>query len=209
MLGEFVVNSGNKGQHSIVCCLHIIVENVHVPPNLIHDTVCIPCSRREKNTFASFYVTDTPGPTIIFSFRFPLSWSCCRSTFLPRKRPLTPAKSVSGEQTINCKGDLIDQYPECLDGIGQFQGARVPYGPWPQHSSGGPPSRTCAVSFIEGIKRELDEMVPNNITAKIEEGEFTQWVNSLVYRPTEIWDFVWIQRISTQPLGERIAPLRP
>ena len=38
------------------------------------------------------------------------------------------------------------------------------------------------ISLKDDITRELDEMVNNDIIAKIKEGEPTQWVNSLVYR---------------------------
>ena len=44
------------------------------------------------------------------------------------------------------------------------------------------PPRKVPISMKDEIKDELDNMVKNDIIAKIQEGEPTAWVNSLVYR---------------------------
>ena len=44
------------------------------------------------------------------------------------------------------------------------------------------PPRRVPISLRDDIKNQLDDMVKNGIITKIEEGEPTSWVNSLVYR---------------------------
>ena len=146
-----------------------------------HGTVTIPCSYKGENARASFYVTDTPGPAII---GLPTSTDLKLLTlnFCIEENDPTPRNStVSKEQPIKDKQDLISQYPECFNGVGKFQGeyhiVLDPNVPAVVH-----PPRRMPISLKDDIKRELDEMVNSDIITTIREGEPTQWVNSLVYR---------------------------
>ncbi len=82
---------------------------------------------------------------------------------------------------VQSKEDLIEQYPNCFNGIGKFEGeyhiTTDPLVPPVIH-----PPRRIAISLKDDIKKELDEMVWDGIIIKIKEGEPTRWVNTLVYR---------------------------
>ncbi|KAL9956099.1 hypothetical protein ACROYT_G037526 [Oculina patagonica] len=157
-----------------------------------HGIVTIPCSYGDENSTASFYVTDTPGPAILGLPTSPdlnlLKFNCtiqaehlytsnasdARSIANPPEQPKEPPP-------IRNKQDLIAQYPDCFNGIGKFQGeyhiTLDPSVPPVVH-----PPRRVPISLRDDIKSELDDMVKNGIITKIEEGEPTSWVNSLVYR---------------------------
>ena len=71
-----------------------------------------------------------------------------------------------------------------MNGIGKFEGE--------YHITADPsvtpvihPPRRVPISLKNDIKKELDEMVANGIITKINEGEPTRWVNSLVYKRKE------------------------
>ena len=59
---------------------------------------------------------------------------------------------------------------------------RIPYYTRSQRPASSPPTATRANQSPDDVKNELDDMVKNGIITKIEEGEPTPWVNSLVYR---------------------------
>ena len=87
-----------------------------------HGTVTIPCSYKGGNARASFYVTDTPGPAII---GLPTSTDLKLLTLnlsIEENDPTPRNSTVSKEQPIKDKQDLISQYPECFNGVGKFQG---------------------------------------------------------------------------------------
>ena len=155
-----------------------------------HGIVTIPCTYGKESTLAPFYVTDIPGPAIIglptSTALNLLQFNCAIQTQHPhtsnhgciKDKNLQPAKETT---LIKDKQDLIKQYPECFNGIGKFQGEYHitvdPSVPPVIH-----PPRRVPVSLKDDIKSELDDMVKNGIITKLEEGEPTPWVNSLVYR---------------------------
>ena len=155
-----------------------------------HGIVTIPCTYRKESTLAPFYVTDIPGPAII---GLPtstdlnlLQFNCAIQTKHPHISNHGCLKDQNLEQAkettpIKDKQDLTQQYPECFNGIGKFQGEYHitvdPSVPPVIH-----PPRRVPVSLKDDIKSELDDMVKNGIITKLEEGEPTPWVNSL---PTE------------------------
>ncbi|KAL9967831.1 hypothetical protein ACROYT_G026128 [Oculina patagonica] len=157
-----------------------------------HGIVTIPCSYGDENSTASFYVTDTPGPAIL---GLPtstdlnlLKFNCTIQAEHLYTSNASDARSIANppEQRkepppIKDKQDLIAQYPECFNGIGKFQGGYHitldPSVPPVVH-----PPRRVPISLRDDIKSELDDMAKNGIITKIEEGEPTSWVNSLVYR---------------------------
>ena len=116
---------------------------------------------------------------------------CYSSTVLYGHSIPTPAvmhihKEKTQEQTkettpITDKQDIITQYHECFSGIGMFQReyhiTLDPNIPPVIH-----PPRRMPISLKDDIKNELEDMVKNGIITKIEEGESTPRVNSLVYR---------------------------
>ncbi|XP_020903454.1 uncharacterized protein K02A2.6 [Exaiptasia diaphana] len=148
-------------------------------------TVKIPCNFKDSKTVATFYITDTPGPAIIGLHTATelnlLRFNLELKQFSPRNRPTEFCKRPTNPAPIKDKQDLIAQYPECFDGIGKFQGEYHiiidPSVPPVVH-----PPRKAALSMKDEIKEELDEMVKKDIICKIQEGEPTAWVNSLVYR---------------------------
>ena len=155
-----------------------------------HGIVTIPCTYGKESTLAPFYVTDIPGPAIIglststdlnlLQFNSAIqtqhphisNHGCLKDKNLQQAKETTPIKD---------KQDLIKQYPECFNDIGKFQGEYHitvdPSVPPVIH-----PPRRVPVSLKDDIKSELDDMVKNGIITKLEEGEPTPWVNSLVYR---------------------------
>ena len=96
----------------------------------------------------------------------------------PQPEPCT--QSVKSAP-IRSKQDLIARYPECFDGIGKLKSeyhiTLDPAVPPVVH-----PPRKVPISMKDEIKDELDNMVKNDIIAKIQEGEPMAWVNGLVYR---------------------------
>ena len=130
------------------------------------------------NARASFYATDTPGPAII---GLPTSTDLKLLTlnFCIEENDPTPRKStVSKEQPIKDKQDLISQYPECFNGVGKFQGeyhiVLDPNVPAVVH-----PPRRMPISLNDDIKRELDEMVNSDIIAKIKEANLHSGLTAL------------------------------
>ena len=87
-----------------------------------HVTVTIPCSYKGEKARASFYVTDNLGPAII---GLPTSTDLKLLTLnlsIEENDPTPRNSTVSKEQPITDKQDLISQYPECFNGVGKFQG---------------------------------------------------------------------------------------
>ena len=99
---------------------------------------------------------------------------------IEKNDPIPRNSTVSKEQPIKDKQDLISQYPECFNGVGKFQGeyhiVLDPNVPAVVH-----PPRRMPISLKDNIKRELDKMANSDIIANIKEGQPTQRVNSLVY----------------------------
>ena len=134
-----------------------------------HGICSLSCTFKGKTIVTDFFVTEAPGPAI-----FGL-----------------PSLEEFGIVTLNCKiakelprikdtADLIQQYPECFQGIGNFDGQ--------YHITVDPavlpvvhPPRRVPFKRKEEIKQELSEMEQQGIITPVQEGEPTAWVNSLVY----------------------------
>ena len=131
----------------------------------------IPCSYDGKSQLADFHITDCPGTAII---------GLPTATALQ----LVTLKCAVQEKpaSIRDKDDLMKQYPKCFDGIGKFPGKYhitvdpnvVPV----VH----PPRHLHPIALRDEIRTELEDMIQNGIITKIQEGEPTAWVNSLVFR---------------------------
>ena len=146
-----------------------------------YGTIAIPCTYQGTSTLAPFYITDTPGPAII-GLPTSTDLKLLSLNFSIQEHIFKPTNTTASvERAIKDKQDLISHYAECFNGIGKFQGeyhiVLDPSVPPVVH-----PPRRVPISLKNDIKKELDDMVKNGIIAKIEEGEPTQWVNSLVYR---------------------------
>lgn len=90
--------------------------------------------------------------------------------------PLSIEKiSIQLSRSNSLKANMT-QYPECFNEVVKFQGEyHILIAPnVPRCTTCCPFSKKCAI-------KELDEIVRNNNMTKIEDGEPTQWVRSLVY----------------------------
>ena len=149
--------------------------------------VTIPCSYKAKRAQAMFYVTDTQGPAIL-GLTTTTNLDLLRFNLEIREdgqdnttNPSTQLKQPDVKEHIKSKEHLIKSYPDCFNGIGKFRGEYHiildPSVPPVVH-----PPRRIPLSLENDVKEELDEMIDNDIIAKIKEGEPTAWVNSLVYK---------------------------
>ena len=149
-------------------------------------TVKIPCYSKDSRTTATFYVTDTSGPAIM-GLHTATELNLLKFNLEVKEQiPQTDTQPKFHNQQVNTmpirdKQDLIAKYPECFNGIGKFKGeyhiTLDPSVPPVVH-----PPRKVPIALKDEIKKELDDMVRNDIIDKIQEGEPTAWVNSLVYR---------------------------
>ena len=146
-----------------------------------HGVCVIPCEFKGKQSTAPFFVTDAEGPAIIglpTSLELDLVTLNCSvlTKPVPDAKPTPPAVKL-----IKDKASLIAVYPACFDGIGKFQGQYHitvdPAVPPVVHAQ-----RRVPLSMREDIKAELNDMKSKGIITKVNEGEPTAWVNSLVYR---------------------------
>ena len=134
-------------------------------------TVDINCSydgREWRNT--KFFVVDVPGPAI-------LGLSTCEALHV-----VTLHCALSNEtpqpQKINNIRDLMNQYPQQFDRIGELQKTHKLVVDSNVPSRIDPPRRT-PIALRDKIKSELDKMVSQQIIRTIEEP--TDWVSSLTY----------------------------
>ncbi|KAK3709526.1 hypothetical protein QZH41_006764 [Actinostola sp. cb2023] len=136
-------------------------------------TVTIPCSVRDKKVAATIYVTDTPGPAIL-GLQTATELNLLKLNLEVKEQPMlnlsktpTPVPEQTKAKIAN-KQDAITQYPDCFNGIGKFQGeyhiTLDPSVPPVVH-----PQRRVPISLKDDIKKELDEMVANDIITKIKE----------------------------------------
>ena len=144
-------------------------------------TAKIPCEFKGIKITATFYVTDTSSPAII-GLHTATQLNLVKFNLEVKKSPQPELCTQSVKSApIRSKQDLIARYPECFDGIGKLKGechiTLDPAVPPVVH-----PPRKVPISMKDEITDELDNMVKNDIIAKIQEGEPTAWVNSLVYR---------------------------
>ena len=155
-----------------------------------YGSITIGCEFRGKRSAAQFYITDTPGPAIIglpTSIDLNLVKLNCALHKQVTSQNETPQAIIEthahqpASKPIQSKEDLIEQYPNCFNGIGKFEGeyhiTTDPLVPPVIH-----PPRRIPISLKDDIEKELVEMVSDGIIIKIKEGEPTRWVNSLVYR---------------------------
>ena len=132
-------------------------------------TAKIPCEFKGIKITATFYVTDTSSPAIIglhtatqlnlVKFNLEVKKS-------PQPEPCTQSVRLA---PIGSKQDLIARYPECFDGIGKLKGeyhiTLDPAVPPVVH-----PPRKVPISMKDEVKDELENIVKNDIIAKVQEG---------------------------------------
>ena len=84
------------------------------------------------------------------------------------------------------KKDLVKKYPDCCDGIGRKRPGQYHVMVDPSIPPAVHAHQHLPLSLRNHIekknKQQLDDMVPRRIISKMQEGEPTAWVNSLVYR---------------------------
>ena len=146
-----------------------------------HLGVCtIDCSFGDQLYKARFFVTDTARPAL---FGLPL----IQGLNLFGTRDLRDINAVTDS---SCKSDakppinketLLAEFPECFDGIGELKGTyHITLDPDGEPVINSP----CRVPIAlkDEIKAELASMEHQGVIEKVQEGEPTDWVNSIVYQ---------------------------
>ena len=146
-----------------------------------HGVCIIPCEFKGKKSTVQFLVTEVEGPAITGP---PTSLELHRLVTLNcavQKSQVSDAKSTVPAAKLRDKIDLTELYPTCFDGIGKFQGRYHitinPSVPPVVHAQ-----RRVSLILRDDIKAELTDMQSRGIITKVNEGEPTAWVYSLVYR---------------------------
>ncbi|XP_012942933.1 uncharacterized protein K02A2.6-like [Aplysia californica] len=137
-------------------------------------TCSIECSYKDNTECTIFYVTEDKG-SAIFGLPTLQALGMISLNYCIEK------KCKSRTEHIRNKEDLISKYPETFKGMGKFEGR------YHIHTSKDVPpvihpQRKVPIQIKAKIKEELKEKRENRIIEKIQEGQPTQWVNSLVYR---------------------------
>ena len=132
-------------------------------------TAKIPCEFKGIKITATFYVTDTSGPAII-GLRTATQLKLVKFNLEVKKSPQPePCTQSVKSAPIRSKQDLIAWYPECFDGIGKLKSeyhiTLDPAVPPVVH-----PPRKVPISMKDEVKDELENIVKNDIIAKVQEG---------------------------------------
>ena len=133
-------------------------------------TTSITCETKGKTTAGIFYAKNVDGPAI---FGWPLLQA------LDLVKVSIDANNV--DTPITDKESLIQEYPDCFNGIGKLPGkyhiTLDPTVPPVVHSP-----RRVPLALKDDIAAELQEMEQQGIIIKVTEGQPTDWVHSLVYQ---------------------------
>ena len=131
-------------------------------------TTSITCEMKGKTTNGIFYVTNGNGPAL---FGWPLLQA------LDLVNVDVDANNVNAP--IIDKESLIQEYPDCFNGIGKLPGkyhiTLDPTVPSVVHSL-----RRVPLALKDDIAAKLQEMEQQGTIIKVTEGQPTDWVNSLV-----------------------------
>ena len=126
----------------------------------------LPCKYEDSPwTTESFYIANTDGPAI-------LGLPSCR---VLKMVTLHCAIETSQPLKIESTEDLVTKYPDQFDRIGHFQKkyhiVTDPDVPPVIHAP-----KKCPIYVRDELKKEIDEMIANDVIMKIDEPE---WVSSL------------------------------
>ena len=135
----------------------------------------IPCQYSHGRWYdTTFFLVDTEGPGII-------GLPSLRQLDLVTLHCVVQAEEQSIQSNENNGvriDDLLKQYPNKFDCIGNFHGEyHIVTDPQVQPVIHAP--RKCPIQLKDEIKNYLDEMVENGVIRKVDEP--TNWVNSLAY----------------------------
>ena len=138
-----------------------------------YGTVSISCTYGDKSEVAEFFVAESQGPAIL---GLP---TLTKLQVVKLNCVVTQSQRQSPKQSpVNCKEDLVKQYPDRFQGIGNFKGkAHITVDkavPPVVH-----PPRKCPIHLKDDIKREIDEMEQLGVITRVTEP--TDWVSSLAY----------------------------
>jgi len=128
------------------------------------------CKYEDKSADANFFVADEDGP-VILGLPTALKLKLVTVNCAISKQP--------AEQVSKCdKESLLQEYPECFSGIGNFSGEYHivvdPTHPPVVHAP-----RKCPIQLRDEVKVKLDNMESLGVIKKVDEP--TDWVNSVVY----------------------------
>ena len=140
-------------------------------------------TKRHLPTLHKFFVVDVNGPAI-------LGLKSCQSLQLVKIDVSSIDKTVPTNKqdiskttnTQNCKinnlDDLVQLFPDCFDGVGNFQGEETLHLKPNAEPSVDPPRR-CPINLKNAIKKELNTMEENGIIRKVD--YHTDWCSSITY----------------------------
>ena len=88
--------------------------------------------------------------------------------------------STSAKQPLN-KAAVLAEFPECFDGIGELKGTyHITLDPEVEPVINSP--RWVPIALKDEIKAELASMEHQGVIKKVQEGQPTDWINSIVYQ---------------------------
>ena len=131
-------------------------------------TVDIACSYGQQWVNSSFYVVDVPSPAI-------LGLATCQALHVVTLH-CELSNSTPQSQPINSISELIRQYPQQFDQIGELPTTHTLVVDPNVPSRIDPPRRT-PIALKDKIKAELDKMVEQQVIRRIEEP--TEWISWL------------------------------
>ena len=124
--------------------------------------------------WCEIFVTNTTGPAL---FGLPLIKGL---NLLDTQKDIDNVTSTSAKQPLN-KAAVLAEFPECFDGIGELKGTyHITLDPEVEPVINSP--RRVPIALKDEIKAELASMEHEGVIEKVQEGQPTDWVNSIVYQ---------------------------
>ena len=152
-----------------------VVLKAYGGTNIPHLGECvIDCRLEDRRCGARFFVTDTTGPAL---FSLPLIKG---RNLLGTQKDIDIVTSTSAKQPLN-KAAVLAELPEYFDGIGELKGTyHITLYPEVELVINSP--RRVPIALKDEIKAELASMDYRGVIEKVQDGQPTDWVNSIVYQ---------------------------
>ena len=154
--------------------LSSVILKAHGGTNIPHLGECvIDCCLKDRWCDARFFITGTTGPAL---FDLPLIKGL---NLLDTQKDIDNVTSTSAKQPLN-KAAVLAEFPECFDGIGELKGTyHITLDPEVEPVINS--LRRVPIALKDEIKAELASMEHEGVIEKVQEGQPTDWVNSIVY----------------------------